>query len=491
MARSARSSARKSASSLRSGSRIAEATSPLLLSAASVCLLLTVGAVPSDVHAKTLDRLVDDAVWEGLQGCKDIDGTRKYLRDHPEGEHAAEAEECITWDTAKRCEKRELVLKFLETYPNSSKRGEAEICLDRLDSLRRLKVQVERLLSECRAHHKANRLTAGSGGNALDCYARVLKMDPGNAKALDGIARIERYYVDKAVSSLERERPERVERWIERLSSINPEHPQIEVLTAKFAELRQLLAEHERQAAAREELRREVEALLAAGKPEAARSRLREGRKEGLTVKAMAALEERVERALAQAEVARSLSRMVAEIRSLIEQGEVERARKRLGEARALGLDDGTHGKLAAAIGEAEARREVEARAAEVKRRLEICDGEYSERRVAAALGCYREVLAVEPDHAVAASKVRSLAALEAYIEAKDQDTVEAYFAFEQAHPGTALAGTARFRLRKMEEGYWKTVQETGTRAAYKRYRRIYPDGRFTEQADTWLKRGE
>ena len=138
-----------------------------------------------------------------------------------------------------------------------------------------------------------------------------------------------------------------------------------------------------------------------------------------------------------------------------------------------------------------EARREAEARAAEVKRRLEICDGQYSEGRVAAALGCYQEVLAVEPDHAVAASKVRSLAALEAYSEAKDEDTVEAYFAFEQAHPGTALAGTARFRLRKMEESYWKTVQETGTRAAYKRYRRIYPDGRFTEQADTWLKRGE
>ena len=144
---------------------------------------------------------------------------------------------------------------------------------------------------------------------------------------------------------------------------------------------------------------------------------------------------------LPQAEVARSLSRMVAEIRSLIEQGEVERARKRLGEARALGLDDGTHGKLAAAIGEAEARREVEARAAEVKRRLEICDGEYSERRVAAALGCYREVLAVEPDHAVAASKVRSLAALEAYIEAKGSGHGRGLFRLRAGAPRDGARG--------------------------------------------------
>ena len=422
-------------------------------------LLLAVAAAPTDAHSRTNEEAMDDYVWRAYLGCEDMGGTRKYLKHYPEGIHAAEAKECIAWDVAGRCESRGLVLKFLETYPNSSKREEAERCLERLDEAHRRKIQVERLLSECRAHHEANRLTAGVGGNALECYARVLKQDPGNAKALDGIARIERYYVDKAVSSLERERPELVERWIERLSSINPEHPQIEALTAKLAELKQLLAENERRVAAREALRQEVDALLAEGKPAAARSKLREARKKGLTGKALAALEERVEKALAKAEAARSLSRMVAEIRSLVERGEVGRARERLGEAKALGLDDGTHGKLAAAIRKVEARREAEARAARVKRQLETCDRHSAENRVAAALGCYREVLTLEPGHAEAAAKERTLTQVQAFEEA---DTVEEYFAFEQAYPESPLARPARFRLEKLEADYWKKVQETG-----------------------------
>ncbi len=418
-----------------------------------------------------------------------MEGTRLYKQLQPKGRFVARADECLAWDEAKRCEKIEPVLEFQKKFPESPHGEEARKCAARLEARSRLKALVERLLTECRAHHDANRLTAGSGGNALDCYRRVLDKDPGNPQALKGITRIEQHYVDKARSALERERTEIARRWIGRLSKINPEHPRIEVLNASLRELKRRLAEQERLAAAQENLRREVEALLAQGKPEQARSRIAASRRAGLTGKSLTALENMVEKALA--ERARSLSSALAEIRASIEKGRVEAARKRLSEARALGLDDGTHGELLAAIEKAEAAHAARARAEEVRRLWGDCERHGSKGRLREALACSRKVATLDPNHSDAASTMRRLTVMVAFEDASDKDTVEAYFAFEQAHARTAEATVARFLLTRKEQGYWQAARNAGTRAAYARYLEIYPSGRYAALARAELARGE
>jgi len=42
---------------------------------------------------------------------------------------------------------------------------------------------------------KANRLTSGKGGNALDCYQEILDREPGNQEALEGLSKIGKKYL--------------------------------------------------------------------------------------------------------------------------------------------------------------------------------------------------------------------------------------------------------------------------------------------------------
>ena len=182
---------------------------------------------------------------------------------------------------------------------------------------------------------------------------------------------------------------------------------------------------------------------------------------------------------LPEAERTRVLAEQAAEIRALAGRGEIPAARELLGEARAGGLDDATHGELEAAIAEAEARRAAEARAVEVRRLLEACTEHGEAKRLAEAVACYRQVLALEPGHAEAAAAIRRLEPLVAWKEVSGKDTVEGYYGFEGAHAGSLFARLARHRLEELEASYWKSVQEAGTAEAYGRYLEIYPEGRF------------
>ena len=185
----------------------------------------------------------------------------------------------------------------------------------------------------------------------------------------------------------------------------------------------------------------------------------------------------------AQAELARALAEKAAAVRALLGEGKIPEARELLAEAREGGLDEGIREELETAIREAEAQRVAEARAAEVRRLLEECARHGSAKRFAAALSCYREVLALEPGHAEAVAGVRRFEPLVAWEEASEKDTVESYYGFEQAHAGSMFARLARHRLEELEAEYWKAVQEAGTPEAYGRYLEIYPEGRFAALA--------
>ena len=447
---------------------------------AAACLMLLAAWAPHAAKAQGIDPVQDDMFWEGARGCQTLEGTKLYLETLPSGRHAVEAAECM-WNFIKGCDKKEPIDWFVKRLPNHRYAGEARTCLARLEAKERQKALVKRLLTECRAHHEAGRLTAGSGGNALDCYRRMLDEDPGNAVALKGIAAIEQHYVRKAEAALERERPDSAERSIARLEAINPEHPQIETLKARAADLKEALAERERLEAEGRELRRKVEALLARGKPREARKLLAAGLKRGLSDKALDALERRVGEA--EAELARELAEKVAGVSALLGKGNVAEARKLLAAARERGLDEETRRALEAAIREAEARLKAAARAARLNRLMGKCTEHGQARRLEAALACYREVLALAPGHAMAAAGVDRIKPLVAWRTASETATVEAYYGFEQEHAGSMFAKLARHRLKQLEEAFWKATQQAGTREAYRRYLEIYPDGRFAERA--------
>lgn len=94
--------------------------------------------------------------------------------------------------------------------------------------------EVSKLLRQCQKHMQANRLTSGRGGTALGCYKEVLEKEPGNSKALEGLAEIEARYAGWAKRALDRGQKNKVERYLASLRLVNPESP-------KLAELEKLL----------------------------------------------------------------------------------------------------------------------------------------------------------------------------------------------------------------------------------------------------------
>ncbi|OAD22879.1 Serine/threonine protein kinase [Candidatus Thiomargarita nelsonii] len=68
-------------------------------------------------------------------------------------------------------------------------------------------------LLTCKAHLKAYRLTTGRSGNALACYGDVLKKDPTNAQALEGLEKIEATYESLINKALDRGQPKKVKRY--------------------------------------------------------------------------------------------------------------------------------------------------------------------------------------------------------------------------------------------------------------------------------------
>ena len=98
--------------------------------------------------------------------------------------------------------------------------------------------RIAALLEECDTHLRANRLTMGRGGNALDCYSEVLKRDRGNTEALAGLDRIADRYVELAMAAFQRSDPKAAKSSVERLTGLNPNH-------ARLPELREQLVRAE------------------------------------------------------------------------------------------------------------------------------------------------------------------------------------------------------------------------------------------------------
>jgi rhodanese-related sulfurtransferase/outer membrane protein OmpA-like peptidoglycan-associated protein len=96
-------------------------------------------------------------------------------------------------------------------------------------SISSVDAEIASLLATCETHFKANRLTSGRGGTALSCYEKVLKKDSTNAKALEGIQKIEARYISWIKQALDKDQTKRAEQYLASLRLLNPESPQLAV----------------------------------------------------------------------------------------------------------------------------------------------------------------------------------------------------------------------------------------------------------------------
>ncbi len=143
--------------------------------------------------------------------------------------------EIVFWQSIQGDRECEDYRAYLASYPNGRFRVLARVRRDQYCTIRAelsdAKVEPEEgmnireVLEECEAHLKANRLTTGAGGTALECYREVLSRDRGNDKALAGLNEIEARYLKWAKASLDRKESKRADEYIRRLSMVNADHP--------------------------------------------------------------------------------------------------------------------------------------------------------------------------------------------------------------------------------------------------------------------------
>ena len=440
-------------------------------------------AFPEGLNAGEAQECLD---WAEVQDCEDAGAVERFLAGHPQGRHVAEARECLAWLDVRSCEDVERVEEFRRRFPVGRYTTAAAACVAQ-DRERRA---AERQLALCRAHRDAGRLTRPTGGNALACYRKVLEHDALTLthaqiqEAVAGLDGIQAHYFDKARTALERERPGAAERAIERLKEINPEHPEVETLEAGLADLARVLAERASRNEALEALVDKVDALLSKRDYAQARAELEAGRKAGLSGKGLAALEERVdhdalvaevrtllgagdaagararlaqarkgllsdearaglEAAIEEAETA-GLDALMADVTARLEQGEFGAAREALDRARAQGLPEARYEALSERIGRSE-------RGARVTALIPTCREHLVMGRYAQALACYREVLALEPEHAEAKGMVPDLEMDVAWEAARALNTVDGYLEFERDHPGSVFLGQSQCERKKLQ----------------------------------------
>ena len=502
---------------------------------AAMCLAPVLLLVSLTASA-ALDEPTDHFLWEVHQGCKNKRGTKAYLDEAPNGLHAREARECLkrwendeqaAWDRIKGCTDMDAVKRFRREYPESPYDREASECIADLERRK----QIERRLEECRAHFRAGRIVSGLGGNALECYGKVLGEDPGNPEALKGMDEIVAHYSAKAATALDRGDPVAAEREIERLEEMVPESAEVAALRGRLEDLTREIADQERIRQEREALSAEAEELFERGEYEEVVALVSDARKRGLEDKRLSALNRDAEARLAEAEAARSLKARVAEVRNRIERGDLAGARVSLDEAKRLGLDDETFGALAAEIDEAE-RAQTEAAAArardafvsearamgdrgdyeaarealrraldeglsearfeqetgridrlEAAQLLATCREHKSRRDWQVALECVRRVIELDADNAEAREEARQLAMLVAFSGVYQSPSVEGYFQFIQDYSWSPFVDAANEKLKELESAYWEEVKAADTPQRYRRYLEIYPAGRYADEA--------
>jgi len=91
------------------------------------------------------------------------------------------------------------------------------------------------LLAEAEVHLDAYRLTRPAGRNAYDIYREILKRDPGNAQAREGIARVAERYERLARLSRSRGETQKAQRYVAAGLKVSADQPGLLALQAEMA----------------------------------------------------------------------------------------------------------------------------------------------------------------------------------------------------------------------------------------------------------------
>ena len=116
---------------------------------------------------------------------------------------------------------------------------EPELCFGKCSTTSSRHVEV--LLRACKEHLQAYRLTTGDKGTAFSCYKKVLKIEPNNAEALEGLEKIEAKYVDLIEYALSSGREKKAQEYMVGLRRVNPNSPHLLVCHKKHKNISNLL----------------------------------------------------------------------------------------------------------------------------------------------------------------------------------------------------------------------------------------------------------
>lgn len=119
--------------------------------------------------------------------------------------------------------------------------------------------EITQLLTDAEQQMESRRITAPASANALSSYRRVLELDPNNAAAQAGIARIAEYYRDIAEKSLLQGRPDESVAYVNRGLRAAPQDQNLVNLRSKAQLLQQQREEEQRRAQREEQRQRELE----------------------------------------------------------------------------------------------------------------------------------------------------------------------------------------------------------------------------------------
>lgn len=144
--------------------------------------------------------------------------------------------EKIFWESVA-CSDKAQVEAYLEQFPSGAFISEAEKCLagetEQPDS------KINNILADCHQLLLSDRLATGGGDTALNCYQRVLDMDPANEQAVKGLIEVQQRYVSLVQIDISEGRFEQAQENLDILTSLNSQHPSIQQLNELLVEAKQ------------------------------------------------------------------------------------------------------------------------------------------------------------------------------------------------------------------------------------------------------------
>lgn len=166
--------------------------------------------------------------------------------------HLASAAEVRPNHEQVRTQRKELATQRAELELSAAAADQQKQQEEQADLQQKLKAQqeeqsqrqleIQRLLASGDKAYTANRWTTPKGDNALQFYRSALALEPGNARARQGISKISRHYLNLANNAIVEGKSSEAEAYLDAATAVNPESDAIAVLRAQIAALTQQAA---------------------------------------------------------------------------------------------------------------------------------------------------------------------------------------------------------------------------------------------------------